>query len=70
MQAVPGKLSRYGLSQVINGLLDLSEQACPMSQHTARAATDASLAKTHAKSSFPLLRLLARVAADRVVPVT
>jgi anaerobic glycerol-3-phosphate dehydrogenase len=27
VQAVPGKLSRYGLSQVINGLLDLGEQA-------------------------------------------
>lgn len=25
MQAVPAKLSRYGLSQVINGLLELGE---------------------------------------------
>jgi hypothetical protein len=24
-QAVPGRLSRYGLSQIMNGLLDLSE---------------------------------------------
>lgn len=29
VQAVPGKLSRYGLSQVINGLLDLGEQDVP-----------------------------------------
>jgi hypothetical protein len=46
VQAVPGKLSRYGLSQVINGLLDLGKQRSPTRQYAASAAADASVAKT------------------------